>query len=74
MSTKTIRVSEEVYDRLKARKNEDESFTELLERLIEEERDIYAGFGEGAAKEMEKLHEEMNEEMEDNVSGFTGGR
>ncbi len=74
MSTKTIRVSEEVYDRLKARKNEDESFTELLERLVEEERDIYAGFGEGAAEGMEEVHEEMNEEMEDNVSGFTGGR
>jgi predicted CopG family antitoxin len=45
MTTKTIHVSEEVYDRLKPRKRDDESFTDLLERLAEEERDIYAGFG-----------------------------
>lgn len=76
MPTKTIRVSEDVYDRLKARKKEGESFTDLLERLVEEERDIYAGFGggEGTAKEMEKVHEEMNEETEGDVSEFVGER
>ncbi len=72
MTTKTIRVSEEVYDRLKARKRDDESFTDLLERLVEEERDIYAGFGawEEAAEEMGKTHERMNEEMEEEVEKF----
>ena len=74
MPTKTIRVSEDVYERLKARKREDESFTDLLERIVEEDRDIYAGFGEGGAGKMEKAHEEMNKEMEDDVSGFVGGR
>ena len=36
MGTKTIGVREEVYERLKARKRDDESFTELLNRLIDE--------------------------------------
>jgi predicted CopG family antitoxin len=72
MPTKTIRVSEEVYDRLKTRKRDDESFTDLLDRLVEQERDIYAGFGawEEAAEEMEKTHERMNEEMEEEVEKF----
>lgn len=72
MPTKTIRVSEDVYDRLKARKRDDESFTDLLDRLVDEERDIYAGFGawEDAAEEMEETHERMNEEMEEDVEKF----
>jgi predicted CopG family antitoxin len=72
MPTKTIRVSEEVYDRLEARKRKDESFTDLLDRLVEQERDIYAGFGawEDAAEEMEETHERMNEEMEEDVEKF----
>ena len=49
MATKTIRITEEVYDRLEARKREDESFTDLLARLTKQERDIYAGFGRGRA-------------------------
>lgn len=36
MGTKTIGVREEVYERLKARKRDDESFTELLNRILEE--------------------------------------
>jgi len=72
MPTKTIRVSEEVYDRLEARKRKHESFTDLLDRLVEQERDIYAGFGawEDAAEEMEETHEKMNEEMEEDVEKF----
>ncbi len=36
MGTKTIGLREDVYDRLKARKREDESFTDLVDRLIDE--------------------------------------
>jgi len=72
MPTKTIRVSEDVYDRLKTRKRDDESFTDLLDRLVEQERDIYAGFGawEEAAEEMKETHERMNEEMEEDIEKF----
>jgi predicted CopG family antitoxin len=36
MGTKTIGIREEVYERLKAQKRDDESFTDTVERLIEE--------------------------------------
>lgn len=74
MGTKTIRVSEEVYEQLEARKRQDESFTDLLERLTEEERDIYAGFGAwadtDAAEKMRETHERLNEEFEDDAKEF----
>ena len=36
MGTKTIGVREDVYKRLKARKRDDESFTELMDRILDE--------------------------------------
>lgn len=36
MGTKTIGLREDVYERLRARKREDESFTDVIDRLIEE--------------------------------------
>lgn len=74
MATKTIRITEEVYDRLEARKREDESFTDLLARLTKQERDIYAGFGawEGTdrAERMRATHNELNEELNADAEGF----
>lgn len=46
MGTKTIGVTEEVYDRLAAEKRDDESFTDTLARLIDETTaDWQRGFG-----------------------------
>lgn len=46
MGTKTIGIREEVYERLKARKREDESFTDVVDRLIEaSSADWREGFG-----------------------------
>jgi predicted CopG family antitoxin len=46
MGTKTIGVTEEVYDRLAAEKRDDESFTDTLARLIDETTaDWRRGFG-----------------------------
>ena len=46
MGTKTIGLREDVYDRLKAQKREGESFTDVVDRLIEESAaDWRAGFG-----------------------------
>ena len=74
MGTRTIRVCEEVYKRLEARKRQNESFTDLLERLTEEERDIYAGFGAladtDATEKMRETHERLNEEVEDDAREF----
>lgn len=74
MGTKTIRVSDEIYERLEARKREGESFTDLLDRLTEEDRDIYAGFGAwadtDATEKMREAHETLNEDVDDDSSEF----
>jgi len=59
MGTKTIGVKEDVYERLNARKREDESFTDLMNRILDETKaDWSAGFGTldaAAADELEQL-------------------
>ncbi|OTF02445.1 antitoxin VapB family protein [Halorubrum sp. SD612] len=58
MPTKTIGVREEVYDRLRARKRDDESFTDLIDRLIDEsEGDWREGFGSLSTEEADSLRE-----------------
>lgn len=70
MGTKTIGITEEVYERLKARKREDESFTDLVDRLMDEARpDWRAGFGtlpEDDATELREL-------VEDSRAGLAKG-
>lgn len=74
MATKTIRISEEMYERLKARKRTDESFTDVIERLTDDNPDIYAGFGawKGTDKPraMRDAHESLNEELDEAAEGF----
>jgi predicted CopG family antitoxin len=58
MGTKTIGVTEEVYDRLAAEKRDDESFTDTLARLIDETTaDWRRGFGRyaDAGDEFERI-------------------
>lgn len=68
MAAKTIRVSEEVYERLQDWKREDESFGEAVDRLIDEYPDVYAGFGawKGTDKPeaMREVHESMNASLD----------
>lgn len=45
MATKTITITEDAYERLKAHKRADESFTETILRLTNQEQDRLAGFG-----------------------------
>lgn len=62
MGTKTIGLREDVYDRLKAQKREGESFTDLVDRLMDEtSQDWREGFGtlsESEADELERIVEE----------------
>ena len=51
MGTKTIRIREEVYDRLASRKRPNESFSDLLDRLTDREAAFDRGFG--ALKEVD---------------------
>jgi predicted CopG family antitoxin len=56
MGTKTIGLREDVYERLKARKRDDESFTDLVDRLIDETTaDWRETFGSLPEKEMAEL-------------------
>jgi predicted CopG family antitoxin len=56
MGTKTIDIREEVYERLKAQKRGDESFTDTVERLLEETKpDWREGFGTLSTVEAEKV-------------------
>lgn len=58
MTTKTIGIKEEVYERLVARKGPDESFTDLLDRLVEDtEADWREGFGTLPDEDADSLRE-----------------
>lgn len=67
----TIRVSDEVKERLEDLKREDESFDDLLARLSRSEKDVeeiaqsLGTIGDGNLEEqMEDAHEELSESLE----------
>ena len=59
MGTKTIGLREDVYERLKAHKREGESFTDLVDRLIDEAstdwRETFGTLPDGEAAELERI-------------------
>lgn len=67
MSTKTISLSEDAYDRLKALKKENESFSDLVKRLCSgvKLRDFHGVLSKDSAKKMEKIIREKREEHRD---------
>jgi len=52
-----IRVSEETKERLRRRKRNDESFNDVIARLLDDDRDLLAGFGAADDREGETLAE-----------------
>ena len=82
MATKTIGITEPVYNRLRAHKREGESFTELIDRLLDEiAPDWRDGFGTLDANEMNELHtlatasrEALAEGLADRQRAISGGR
>jgi len=52
-----IRVSEETKERLRQRKRTDESFNDVIARLLNDDRDLLAGFGAADDREGETLAE-----------------
>lgn len=64
MGTKTIRVRDEVYQRLKARKRPDESFSDLLDRLTDRDTQFDIGFGALADVDFEGALDELDERLE----------
>lgn len=64
MGTKTIRVREDVYERLKARKRPDESFSDLLDRLTDRDSQFDKGFGTMADVDFEDGLAELDERLD----------
>lgn len=59
-----VRISSETKERLRSRKREGESFNEVIERLLEEDRDLLAGFGAADAREGDTLAETVSRRKE----------
>lgn len=72
MGTKTIGLRDDVYERLKARKRDDESFTDLVDRLLEEStgdwRDGFGTLSEEDADELEAIVSESRNELSEGLS------
>jgi predicted CopG family antitoxin len=77
MASKTISVTDEAYDRLKALQQSEESFTETILRVTEGQRDFRAGFGvmsdvEGFAAAAEAAHEQLDEDFQERERELSG--
>lgn len=62
MATKTITITEDAYDVLKSRKLPDESFSEVIKRVVGEKRDIMRHAGA-----WKHIPDEEIEEMKNNI-------
>lgn len=71
MGTKTIRVREEVYERLRAQKRPDESFSDLLDRLTDRRTGFENGFGALSDVDFESGLAELDERFDES---FPRGR
>ena len=71
MGTKTIGLRDDVYERLKARKRDGESFTDLVNRLLDEEQtDWREGFGTLDAEEAEELEQAVETARKQTSAGL----
>lgn len=72
MGTKTIGLRDDVYERLKARKREDESFTDLMDRLMDETkpdwRDEFGTLSEEEGDELEAIVRESRKTTGEGLS------
>jgi len=68
MGTKSLTITEEAYERLRAHKREDESFTDTILRLTGDDRDVLKGFGamsdvEGFREAVAETRDELDEDL-----------
>ncbi len=73
MATKNITITEDAYDRLKALKREDESFSDTIRRLTES-ADImeYAGSCPGLGEAVEETKRELEQDLEEKQDELFG--
>jgi predicted CopG family antitoxin len=72
MGTKTVRLEEDVYERIKSRKREDETFSEAVDRLTSDYTlldfaDEFADRDEGRWEEERKVIEAAEDEEDDAI-------
>ena len=66
MASKNITVTEDAYDRLKALKREDESFSDLVTRLTEQADPMaFAGSCPGLGARVEEARDELADDLDD---------
>lgn len=68
MATKSLTITDEAYERLKAHKREGESFTDTILRLTESDRDVMKGFGtmrdvDGFREAVTNTRDELNADL-----------
>jgi len=72
MGTKTIGVRDDVYERLKARKREDESFTDMMNRLLDETkgdwREAFGTLDTDDAAELEELVKQSRKRLDEGLA------
>lgn len=65
MGTKSIKIKEETYERLKSLKEEDENFDDVLKRItMGKDVMAFAGTCPGLGKEVEKAKTELEKDLE----------
>lgn len=71
-----IRISERNKDRLDRRKREGESYNDVIDRLLDDDRDLLAGFGSAADRDvtLEDVHEETKRRSRERIDRFASGR
>ena len=71
MATTTISLTEEAYESLKALKRDDESFSDVVQRLTGAERDKMKGFGSwedsGLREEVTEYRGEFENDLSDRI-------
>lgn len=71
-----IRISERNKDRLDRRKRGSESYNDVIARLLDDDRDLLAGFGAAADRDvtLADVHEETDRRSRDRIDRFASGR
>ena len=73
MATKNITITEDAYERLKALKRDDESFSELMVRLTERADPMtFAGSCPGLAEHVETAHDDLDDGLEERQDELFG--
>lgn len=70
MGTKTIGLRKDVYERLKAQKRANESFTDTVDRLLESTADWRDGFGRLSTTEATELEALVTDARERTADGL----